>query len=690
MTEAPPPVSEIATDGQALPAGEGIVIFDEDWRVVSIEGAAAGLLGCAREMLVGRVLWDALPHLVGTALHNRLLRCRVDGIVASFHEPAAHLPVDMNLRAEPVDGGFRLHLAAFAPPPGTESPTGTPPATRDPEASFRAVFEEAGDAILVLDAGLCVTHANQAARELLGTEGAPRLRSLLADAAEGEALEAEVHRGPHRVARELRLRRSDGAVVDCLASVSARHDATGAVAGFQAILHDVTERKADEAALRGAFHDPLTGLPNRALFLDRLGRVMKHARRRRGYRYGVLFIDLDRFKQVNDAHGHMVGDDLLVMVARRLEQSIRQEDTAGRIGGDEFAVLLDAITDVASATLVAGRVLEELARPCSVGGRELNISASIGIALSMTGYDTAEAILHDADTAMYRAKSSGRGRYEIFDTGMQERVRIEKRLEEELREALTRTEFALHYLPVISLEGGALTGMEALVRWTHPSRGTLLPAEFMGVAEKSGLIVELGWWVLREACRQLRQWQDRFPDTTFQLTMSVNLSARQFCQPDLVEVVDGILEETGLDPCCLRLEMPEAAVTEDRDTALTVLGQLRQRGVGLCIDDFGTGFTSLSELRRLPISSVKIDRSLIGELHNGASGRGMVQTIVALGQHMAIDAVAEGVETPEQLAELRALGARFAQGFLFSLPLEAAAAAELLAYPPAEPVPVPV
>jgi EAL domain-containing protein (putative c-di-GMP-specific phosphodiesterase class I) len=328
--------------------------------------------------------------------------------------------------------------------------------------------------------------------------------------------------------------------------------------------------------------------------------------------------------------------------------------------------------------MVADRILIELAQPIIVDGREVNASASLGVALSMTGYDSADDIVRDADAAMYRAKASGRSAYAVFDTEMYSRARAQLELETELRNAMVANQLALHYHPVVGLDDGNVTGMEALVRWTHPERGILLPGEFMPLAEATGLIVEIGWWVLREACRQLRTWQLEFPKAAFRLTMSVNLSAKQFVQPNLVQKIDSILEETGLDPASLRLDLTEAVVMQNADLAARLLTQLRERGIQICLDDFGSGYSSLRELSALPISTLKIDPSFVRDMEDEGQGHAIVQTIIALGRSMAIDAIAEGVETPEQLALLRTLGTRFAQGFLFSLPLDPEAAKRLI------------
>jgi EAL domain-containing protein (putative c-di-GMP-specific phosphodiesterase class I) len=336
------------------------------------------------------------------------------------------------------------------------------------------------------------------------------------------------------------------------------------------------------------------------------------------------------------------------------------------------------VSDVGGVTYVAQRILDELHQPVDVDGRDVMTGASIGIALSMTGYDRPEDIVRDADAAMYRAKAEGRGAYAVFDTEMYKRAKTQIEFESQLREAMIGNQLALHYHPVVALEDGGVTGLEALLRWDHPERGILLPGEFMPLAEATGLIVEIGWWVLREACRQLRSWQLE-NGAAFQLTMSVNLSAKQFVEPGLVQKIDIILEETGLSPSSLRLDLKEAVVMQNAELAAKLLTQLRERGIQICLDDFGSGYSSLKDLSSLPISGIKIDPSFVRNMEGQGEGRAIVQTIIALGRSMAIEAIAEGVETPEQLAMLRSLGTRFAQGFLFSLPLDSAATQQLIA-----------
>ncbi|MBI4542092.1 MAG: EAL domain-containing protein [Gemmatimonadetes bacterium] len=443
-------------------------------------------------------------------------------------------------------------------------------------------------------------------------------------------------------------------------------------------FRDVTKRKAAEQQLvHGAYHDALTNLPNRSLFTDLLSRSIGRAQRRESYAYAVLFLDIDRFKVVNDSLGHLVGDQLLVAMARRLERCVRPGDTVARLGGDEFTILLDDIDAVSDATRIADRIRRELRVPFSLGGQEVFSSASIGIALSATGYERPDDLLRDADLAMYRAKALGKGRYEVFDTEMHARAVALLQLETDLRRAVERDEFCVFYQPVVSLRTGRPIGFEALARWQHPQRGLVLPDEFIPVAEETGLIVPIDRRVLREACRQLGEWQAGFA-TEPPLTMSVNLSAKQLLQPDLVDQIARCLDATGLAPERLRLEVTESAIIDHAEPALAMLGRLRALGVRLDLDDFGTGYCSLSYLHRFDMDTLKIDRSFVSNIGDRGQNSEIVRTIVSLARNLEMAVIAEGVETAEQLALVRSLDCEQMQGFLFAEPLPAGAAAAMI------------
>ena len=424
-------------------------------------------------------------------------------------------------------------------------------------------------------------------------------------------------------------------------------------------------RRLDQLA-RQAFRDPLSSLPNRALFMDRLTHALTRTERR-GEQLAVLFLDLDRFKVVNDSLGHGVGDQLLIGVSQRLAACLRPEDTIARLGGDEFAILLEDVKDDRGPTSVADRLTSELQQPFVVEGREVIITVSIGIAMSTARRMTPEDILRDADLAMYHAKGKGKARYEVFDKSMNAPAQERMDLELDLRNAVTRGEFTLHYQPVVDLPTGRITEVEALVRWRHPQRGLLFPADFVGLSEETGLIVPLGRWVLHEACRQARQWQLAAPAT--KLAISVNLSARQLQQPGLVDEIGAVLRDTRLDPGSLRLEITETAVMHDAPATLSKLEALKALGVQLAIDDFGTGYSSLGYLKRFPVDTLKIDRSFVKGIGRDVEDSAIVRAVITVAKSLGLSVTAEGIETADQLDQLRALGCDHGQGYFFAKPM---------------------
>jgi diguanylate cyclase (GGDEF)-like protein len=418
-----------------------------------------------------------------------------------------------------------------------------------------------------------------------------------------------------------------------------------------------------------AFHDALTGLPNRSLFTDHLRVALRRAHQHEQYLFGVLFLDLDRFKNINDSLGHPCGDELLKLVARRLEACIRQTDMVARFGGDEFAILLDALQDAADVVRVAEKVQQAISAPFKLVSHEAITTASIGVALSTSGYTEAEDIIRDADTAMYRAKDRGKARCEIFDTAMHTRAVTLLRLESDLRRALEKDELCVYYQPIVSLASGELHGFEALVRWQHPDRGLISPDDFIPLAEETGLILPLGLRVLRDACNQLRKWQ-QYSLSNHDLIMSVNLSGKQLMQPDLIERIEEALQESQINPWHLKLEITETVVMENPELAAVTLAKLRSLGVRLSIDDFGTGYSSLSYLNRFPVDTLKIDRSFVTSMNAADENLQIVKTIVTLAGNLGMQVVAEGVETEEQLAQLRSLKCQYGQGYYFSKPLD--------------------
>ncbi|HYT95128.1 MAG TPA: EAL domain-containing protein [Gemmataceae bacterium] len=477
---------------------------------------------------------------------------------------------------------------------------------------------------------------------------------------------------------EQRMLHKDGAyrwVLSRGVAVRDRHGRTKRMAGSQT---DITE---------GKVADALTGLPNRVLLLDRVGRALERSKRDRDYQFAVLFLDLDRFKVVNDSLGHAVGDQLLIAIARRLEACLRSSDTVARctgnatlarLGGDEFTVLLEDIRDLSQAARVAERIEKELEVPFTLGRHQVYTSASIGITLGSAGYDRPEELLRDADTAMYSAKGQGKARYEVFDSAMRARALARLQLETELRRALEKREFQLNYQPIYALGSGRIIGFEALLRWQHPERGSVSPTEIIPVAEETGLILPLGLWVLREACQQMSAWQATFR-TEPPLIISVNVSGKQFAQKRLVETIEEIIQETGLAPRSLKLEITESAIMKDPDTATAMLTRLRELGIHVGIDDFGTGYSSLGYLHRFPVNTLKIDRSFVNRMDKAEEHAQIVQTIVTLAHNLNMDVIAEGVETATQRASLAKLACEYGQGYYFSRPVDPRSAEELLA-----------
>lgn len=435
---------------------------------------------------------------------------------------------------------------------------------------------------------------------------------------------------------------------------------------------------------RGKVVDVLTGLPNRVLFMDRLSRSFERARRRKDKTVALIFLDLDSFKLINDSLGHMIGDQLLVAIAGRLEATLRANDsvarfgrnhTIARFGGDEFTILLEDITSSRDATRVAERIASDLAMPFMVAGQELFPSASIGIALYTPSYQNPEEMLRDADTAMYSAKALGKGRYEIFDANMRANTIARLQLETELRRAIERREFENYYQVIVSLTSGKILGFETLVRWKHAARGLVSPAEFITVAEETGLVVPMGQWVLQTACQQMRFWQTRFEETP-PLMISINFSARHFLQSDLVQQCRAVLYETQLANGSLNIEVTESAMIPNPESAIELMHQLKSLGVQIALDDFGTGYSSLSYLHRFPLDSLKIDRAFVSRIMEDDE---IIRTILTLGRNLGLKVIAEGVETVDQAEKLRQLGCEFAQGYYFSIPVNAQEATDLLA-----------
>jgi diguanylate cyclase (GGDEF)-like protein/PAS domain S-box-containing protein len=656
-------------------APDGMITVDAEWRFAFMNDHAQELLGRVEADLLGRRFWQVYPGLVGTEFHRECLRVTADRAPIEQEIRCRSIERWLEVRGYPTaDGGAALHVRDVSARRAAQEEL------RGRESRYRRIFEESHTPLFLMDRDGTLLEVNQLFESLTGRGRDElyrmRMMDLVSDPDAFDRILLDLREHDVVSDLELAIRHVGGGEVVCMLNCGSQVVDGDTV--YSGALRDITkDKQAQDELVRSALHDALTGLPNRIVFMDRLERLLTHSQRRVGYGFAVLFLDLDNFKQINDSLGHLSGDELLVTVARRLESCVRHGDTVARIGGDEFAVLLDMIQDAAAVTFIVDRIRESLALPFYPEVPVDGVSASIGIAISVSGYERAEDLLRDADSAMYRAKASGRGDYVIFDSDMHDRALAQRQLEEDLRSAMDSGQFEVLYQPIIELERGVVTGLEALVRWNHPSRGVLLPQEFMPLAEQTGLILDIGWWVLREACRQLRTWQLEHPVETANLTVSVNLSAKQFVHASLLEHVDHVLSDTGLAPEWLRLDVTESVVMQSPHVSARVLEELRLRGIRICIDDFGTGYTSLRELRQFPISCLKIDRSFVHTLGTEGESSEIVQTILALGRSMAIDAVAEGVETTDQLDQLRRLGTRFAQGYLFSMPINARATAGL-------------
>jgi diguanylate cyclase (GGDEF)-like protein len=440
----------------------------------------------------------------------------------------------------------------------------------------------------------------------------------------------------------------------------------------QKLREEINERqRVEQQLIHDALHDSLTGLPNRTLLIERIEFTIAHAKRNPDYKYGLLFIDLDRFKGINDSLGHSIGDQLLIAVSNLLQECVRENDLVARLGGDEFVILLDGIKSVQDATLIGERIQQKMRSPFELESQNIFTSASIGIVFGSTEYSNPADLMRDADIAMYRAKDKGKARYTIFDPKMYDETLKLVELENSLRFALKRNELTMHYQPIISLDNNHLVGFEALIRWQHPERGAISPVEFIPIAEDTGLILDIGEWLLKEACQQLQIWRQQFASIPQinSLKMSINLASQQLQEPEFIQKLDQILLETGLEGSSLRLEITESVLIEPEGTIQNTLRQIKNRNIKLSIDDFGTGYSSLSYLRRFPIDNLKIDRSFIQQMNFDSENFEIVRLIITLAKTLGMKTISEGVETALQLNQLKGLGCEFAQGYLFSIPL---------------------
>ncbi|HET6232480.1 MAG TPA: EAL domain-containing protein [Longimicrobiaceae bacterium] len=636
-------------------ARDVIHVINEDGTTRYITPSVRRLLGWDPEELIGRhALQLVHPDDVERAREVLRLDRHTPGAAASLEFRAPHADgtwrifeaIGKNLLDDPVVRGIVVNSRDVTERKRAEAES----------VRLAAIPRENPYPIVECDAQARIVYLNPSAERLLAELGAEGAHEILPGA---HALLVRECVASGQGARGVEVR----AGCRILAWTYHPHPSLGTVHLFG---EEVTERKRVEEQLRhDAMHDALTGLPNRHLFMERLGRLVER-RRRGGTGFAVLFLDLDRFKVVNDSLGHHVGDELLVEVARRLRECAAG-DTVARLGGDEFAVLLESVAGEDEARAAAELLAEVVAVPVVLSGYEVFTGASVGIALG-SGGERPEHLLRNADMAMYRAKASGVARCEVFDRAMHDAALGRLRLETDLRRAAERGEFRLHYQPIVSLRTGAIAGVEALLRWQHPVRGLIPPAEFVPVAEETGAILPIGDWVMREGCRQLAEWRAEFPRA--RMAVSINLSAKQFAQRDLVEKIADTLRETGLDPRHLKLEITESAVMESTESAGAMLRQLKALGIQVQMDDFGTGYSSLSSLHRLPLDGLKIDRSFIGRMEEENGTGALVRTIAVLARGLGLAVIAEGVETQAQLEGVRELGCDYAQGYLISRPVD--------------------
>jgi diguanylate cyclase (GGDEF)-like protein/PAS domain S-box-containing protein len=660
----------------------GVSMIDDTGAVTLWNPALQRLLGCPAERALGQPLWNVVPVLAETELPRAL-------------REAAHTqkPVRLSGLGLPGAGGTRMVDLRILP-----SVTGMTMQWRDVTATWRAenrlkrseerfalIADAANDGLWEWDLRRDELYASARWRALVGLGGAAGLcrpqewldrvhpedigsLRLALDAHLSGATDSFLHE--HRICVDGTAYR----LFQCRAV--AVHGPNQRPVRLAGSLTDVTERALVQEQLRSVgTHDPLTGLCNRAVFVEQLGRRLDELKGGRGRRFATLYLDLDRFKLVNDSLGHMVGDQLLTAVSRRIETCLRPGDALARLGGDEFAVLVNGLNDETQANAVAMRIQDTLKTPVMIGGREVFTSASIGIAFGGRDYSSPEEIMRDADTAMYHAKSRGKARHELFDADMHARVLDRLGLENDLRRAVDQHDLTVHYQPIVSLASRRCVGFESLVRWTRNGK-PVSPATFIPIAEEIGLIEPIGTWVLQQACASFADWQRRFPECGLDY-MTVNVSGRQLMQQNLLHVVEEAVRSAGMRPCDLRLEITETALMDSPADAARVLGELRESGVKIYLDDFGTGFSSLSHLHKLPVDALKIDRSFVTSLLR-PDRPAIVESILALARTLKTGVVAEGIEEIVQASELERLGCTHAQGFLFSRPLPADAVEDLL------------
>jgi diguanylate cyclase (GGDEF)-like protein/PAS domain S-box-containing protein len=660
-------------------AGDGVCILDRERRVTLWSEALERLLGCPRERADGYVLTAAVPGLANTELPRALdeaAKGRTSRTIAHLHLQCGESQRILQVRIVPVADRLTLFWHDV-----TDERRAMQALSRQSERLELAV-QAANDGFWEWDLRTQQLYVTGPWNAMIGrghepTVSGPELWLERVHAADvghlKSALEAHLSGNVERFEHEHRIRHEDGTYRFVRCRGVAVRSATGRATRIAGALTDITDLSSAQAQLRNAYYlDPLTGLCNRALFVEQLGRRLKASQERPGGEsFALLYLDLDRFKVINDSLGHLVGDELLVAVSRRLESCLRQGDVLSRLGGDEFAILLNGLNTDQQANVIAFRVQETLSKPFTIDGREVFTSASIGIAYGAPRYTTPDEMMHDADTAMYQAKAHGKARHEVFDADMDARTKDRLGLENDLRRAVIGGEIEVHYQPIVALPTGMCVGFESLVRWSRNGK-PVSPATFIPIAEELGLIEGLGTQVMEEVCRTFAAWQRAMPGAGLEC-ITVNVSSRQLMQQNFLSIVDRAVTLAGLDRSALRIEITETALMTDPDEAVRVLKQLRDFGIKIYLDDFGTGYSSLSHLHNLPVDALKIDRSFVESLflpHRPA----IVESIMALARTLHTSVVAEGIETEAQAGELERLGCTRAQGYLFSRAVPPAAA----------------
>jgi diguanylate cyclase (GGDEF)-like protein/PAS domain S-box-containing protein len=680
MTEAPD-TDEAHFRAVAEAAPDAIISADAEDRIVFWNPAAERIFGYTAAEAIGQPVTLLMPPEYQADHSDGLTRVARGGAprimgqmveVEGLRKDGSVFPIEMSLSRWQA-GGRQFFTSVIR---DISERRRAEQAQRDEHVRLRLMLQQVPAIVWSTDLEFQITSSSGAALDVLGLGSDQLVGTRLTELVGTENPDSPAivaHRravAGHSMSYELSW---SGRIFQTF--VEPLRDANGAIRGTLGISLDITERKALEEQLsHQAFHDPLTGLANRALFRDRVEHALSRASR--GDHVAVLFLDLDDFKAINDSFGHSEGDRLLVAVTARLLSATRGSDTVARLGGDEFAVLLEGMVRECDAMTVVERIIGGLRAPVALEGREVHVSASIGV-VHANGTESADELLRNADVAMYRAKESGKGRCIVFEPAMHVAVLQRLELGADLRGALERDELRLVYQPIVELATGRMTGVEALLRWHHPERGVVPPATFIPIAEETGLIVPIGRWVVREACRQLRQWELEADDATVP-AVSINISGRQLQEPTLPGEIAAILAETGVDPRRVVFEITEGVVMEHTEETVAALHALKELGVSLAIDDFGTGYSSLSYLQRFPIDILKIDKTFVDGVGQGGSDAVLARTIIALGGMLHLRLVAEGVELKEQHDHLNALGCHLGQGYLFARPLTAARVQEML------------